>query len=88
MRHVISKGGLAVDMENLKTVLEWEEPTNIWDLQGILGLTGYYRKFISHYAQIARPLTKQLKKVCFGWSDEATKTSHDLGSCSCYARIP
>lgn len=76
--HVISEKGVAADYSKIQAMLDWPQPKNIRELRGFLGLTGYYRKFVAHYAQIAQPMTDQLKKDQFGWSQEATTSFNSL----------
>ena len=58
-------------MGKMKSVVAWPRPTNISELCGFLGLTGYYKKFVKNYGVITCPLTNLLKKGQFGWNDEA-----------------
>lgn len=51
--HIIVADGVHLDPEMIKAMVEWEMPKNIKMLRGFLGLTGYYRRFIKSYAQIA-----------------------------------
>ncbi|KAL8100956.1 hypothetical protein AgCh_032999 [Apium graveolens] len=65
-------------MDKIQVIKDWPQPHNLRDLRGFLGLTRYYRKFVQGYAQLAQPLTEQLKKDKFGWSPAATKALNEL----------
>ncbi|KAL6352383.1 hypothetical protein LRP88_14365 [Fusarium phalaenopsidis] len=43
-------------------VKEWEEPTNVKEVQAFLGFANYYRKFLKAFGRIAAPLTELTKK--------------------------
>jgi len=72
--HVISTTGVSTDPHKIKAILDWPLPSNIKQLRGFLGLTGYYRRFIKGYGIICKPLTQFLKKDAYRWNEEATTT--------------
>ena len=76
--HIVSHEGVKVDSNKIKAIKEWKVPTTINKLQGFLGLTGYYRKFVKNYGRIVAPLTTLLKKYSFSWTPEATKAFEHL----------
>lgn len=89
--HVISKQGVAMDKEKIRAILEWAVPKSLKELRCFLRLTGYYRKYVAGYAQIARPLTDQLRKDSYGWTEAATKAFEQLKvamSCSPVLALP
>ena len=68
--HIVSADGVATDPEKLRRVQEWPQPKNVSDLRSFLGLTGYYRRFIEHYAAKAAPLTDLTsKRKRFCWTE-------------------
>jgi hypothetical protein len=51
-----------VDPSKVKSVLSWDTPQNVSDIQSFLGLAAYYRRFIEGFFKIAKPMIELLKK--------------------------
>jgi hypothetical protein len=69
--HIISAAGVAMDLSKVEAVAAWPPPRSLGALQGFLGLTGYYRKFIAGYGVVAAPLTALPKREAFKWMNDA-----------------
>ncbi|GJT78681.1 reverse transcriptase [Tanacetum coccineum] len=69
--HIVTGAGVEMDPLKITDVKDWPVPSSVTQLRAFLGLTGYYRRFIHHYASIAHPLTNLLRKDHFKWSLEA-----------------
>jgi hypothetical protein len=76
--HIISVDGVATDPSKTIAMQNWLVPISITELQGFLGLTGYYQKFIRHYGMITRLLTNLLRKQQFLWTDQPTHAFSQL----------
>jgi hypothetical protein len=75
----VSNQGVATDPSKIETIQNWPQPTNIKELRSFLGMTGYYRRFVSQFGLIAKPLTNLLKKGnLFVWTSETEKAFQTL----------
>lgn len=72
--HIIDENGVAMDKSRIEVVENLPRPKTVKDVQRLIGLTGWYRRFIKDFADITAPITELLKKgQKFVWSDECEK---------------
>ena len=66
----MSASGVSVDPEKVEAVMNWERPKSVFEIRNVLGLAGYYRRFIEDFSRIAAPMTRLTRKeVKFGMTD-------------------
>ncbi|KAJ1577334.1 hypothetical protein NDA12_006334 [Ustilago hordei] len=80
--YIIKPTGIEMDPEKVHTVKEWPMPESIHDIQRFLGFANFYRRFIAHFACIAKPLTALVKPIerfkKFELPEEAQQAFHKL----------
>ena len=92
--HVIGKDGIKTDEEKIKKVKEFPRPRNKKEIKSFLGLASYYRKFISGFSKIAKPLTEltegykkkktipevieEVKEIEIKWGEAQEKSFNEL----------
>ena len=76
----VGNGEIRIDPDKIAGLQDW--PTVLKDLKQLrttLGITGYHRRFVKGYAEIAKPLTELTKKdVPFEWTNQHTKAVETL----------
>ena len=79
--HKVGLGKVEPRRKTVQALLEFPRPTNPKQLRSYLGLAGYYRKFIPHFADLSACLTNLLRKgIKFAWSSETEAAFLDLKS--------
>ena len=60
--HTVGGGVVRPEPEKIKAITTFPRPSNKKEVRGFLGLSGYYRRFIPEYLEIAAPLSDLTKK--------------------------
>lgn len=79
--HTVGNGKLEMEEEKVTKIKNAPQPKTKKQVRSFLGLTGFYRKFIPNYAQIASPLTDLTKKgqpTNVHWSSKAQTSFETL----------
>ena len=61
--HIVFGDGIRVDTHKTEVVQNWCRPTSPTDIRTLLGLAGYYRRFVERFSSISSPLTKLTQKT-------------------------
>ena len=76
---IIRHQEIAMDSAKIKGITEWGTPQNLTDVRSFLGFCNFYRQFISHFSDLARPLIDLTKKaVAFAWGPLQEKAFQSL----------
>ena len=68
---LISHGKIEMDPVKLAGIADWPIPKCVKDVRSFLGFSNFYRKFISGYADVSRPLTDLTRKnQKWEWTEE------------------
>ena len=77
--HIVSKEGIRVDSKKIEVVVEWKPPRNVTEIRSLLGLAGYYRRFVKGFSITATLMTRLLQKnVKYEWSEKCQRSFQKL----------
>ena len=62
MGHIITGDGIVVDPEKIHAIMDWPTPTNVLEVHSLMGLAGYYRRFMKDFSRVAHPITSLQRK--------------------------
>ena len=66
MGHRISEAGIGTDPAKIEAVTNWPRPTTLKELRSYLGFCSYYRRYVPHFTQRAKPLHQLVTKLSEG----------------------
>ena len=68
--HIVSEDGVSMDPQKVLKIKDCPAPQDVHEVRSILGLFSYYRRFIPHFSETARPIIKLTEKNRqFQWQD-------------------
>jgi cleavage and polyadenylation specificity factor subunit 1 len=79
--HLVTKDGIRFSEEKLSGVRDFPKPMVRRELKSFVGLAGYFRDHVSHFAELMRPLNDELgaytsgdRNVRIAWSEQLSDT--------------
>ena len=73
--HKVCSSGVLPGARKIEAIRHWPAPRSIDEIRSFLGLTGYYRRFVKNYAEVAHPLVALLKKgKQYEWGSEQQRS--------------
>ncbi|GKB54881.1 putative reverse transcriptase domain-containing protein [Tanacetum coccineum] len=86
--HVINGNGIHVDPSKIEAVKNLKSPRTLTEVRSLLGLAGYYRRFIENFSKIAKSLTILTQKCkTFNWGEEQENAFQTLKDKLCNAPV-
>ncbi|CAM4714329.1 unnamed protein product [Lepidochelys kempii] len=86
LAYIVGRGMVKPQLNKLEAIQNWPRPNWKKQVWAFLGVVGYYRQFIPHFATRASPLTDLIKvwgPDMANWTDAAEKAFMDLRTALC-----
>ncbi|CAM5162290.1 unnamed protein product [Natator depressus] len=84
--YIVGRGMVKLQLNKIEAIQNWPQPNWKKQVRAFLGVVGYYRRFIPHFATRASPLTDLLKARgpdMVKWTDATEKAFMDLLTALC-----
>lgn len=80
--YLLTERGVSIDQSRIQPILNYARPKSVKDIRRLMGLAGFYQRFIADYSRITAPITDLLKKgkKRFIWTEEAETAFNELKS--------
>jgi hypothetical protein len=76
---VVSRQGVEVDEEKIKSISDWMPPQNVNQVKSFLRLAGFYWRFVKDFSTIVAPINELTKKeVLFKWGEAQQRAFEEL----------
>jgi hypothetical protein len=70
---------VAVDLDKIRSIMEWPTSKDVSNIRSFMGLAGYYRRFIKGFSKIGCPITTlQEKGIKFIWTLKCEERFQEL----------
>ena len=56
--HLLSATDVRPMEAKIKTIVEMPSPVDVFGVRSLMGLAGYYRKFVPNFSNLAKPLNE------------------------------
>lgn len=77
--HIVGEGNISPDPGGIAPILEYPQPKSAKDIRRLLGMAGWYRRFIPNFATMSAPLSDLLKKGrVFEWTSAAAEAFQNI----------
>lgn len=82
--HVVSGQGITTDLEKIRVVQDWQDPTCVEEVRSFHGFCSYCRSFVPGFATICHLIMQlTMKGVKFLWSEECRCAFEQLKRALC-----
>jgi hypothetical protein len=76
---IMSRDDIKINLEKVKTIVEWDKSTHLKKIQAFLEFVNFYKRVIKNFFIVVKSFVKLIKKnYLFSWSNDCQTTFDDL----------